>query len=234
MSSNIKNTGWVDDVILYQSYSSLQNILPMTEERLPIKCDHPQADTIPPHWASQIERSTRLPDTGIVHVQVASDADRLTVEHMIYDAAMRGSGFALDEFNTNGTYSRKMFKASSTIVVKDSSNSCIGAVICGQTSFCRSQTAPVLGFHVVLRDSSVHSLGELLFNIAIEVAKHHGYSKILTDVYVCDQDIVALAYKCGFVTTASIPKSGYIKNYGYCDANLMVYCINSFQLFSNM
>lgn len=62
--------------------------------------------------------------------------DKYYIEKLIHDEAATGAGgFALDEFNDDGSWSRKLMYSSMTLVMKDSSNGdIIGAAIIGETN----------------------------------------------------------------------------------------------------
>ena len=155
---------------------------------------------------------------------IASDSDLLQVEHMIHREALAGNGFGLDEFNKDGTYSRKSLYVSCTIVAKDSNDECVGAMLIGKPTLCRSKKSPMLGVYLVLPvNMQCTNLGMMMYDLAIKLVHHHQYQGLITDIFSCNHRLIEIASGTGFKITGSVPNSAYIKDVGHCDSVLMCY-----------
>ena len=141
---------------------------------------------------------------------------------MVYREALNGNGFGIDEFNANGTYSRKRLHTSCTIVLKDDSDILHGAMFVGQPQLCRSRAAPVLGVYVVVPENTYQrELSLVLYGLAKELARHHRCQGVLTDLFHCNHHIIEIATVAGFSFIGCIPNSAYVNGHGHCDSMLM-------------
>ena len=85
-----------------------------------------------------------------VSVQKANKQDVAVVNKMMYDAAQRVQGFAIDEYNVDNMFSRRLLRKVAVIVAKDTRDVILAAVIFGPTSFCRSASTNILGAYMIV------------------------------------------------------------------------------------
>ena len=66
-------------------------------------------------------------------LQASSDQDRFIIDQMMYEEASRGSGsYAIDEFDSQCRWNRKLLRKAATLVLKlDDSKEIIGSAILG-------------------------------------------------------------------------------------------------------
>ena len=161
-----------------------------------------------------------------ITVCVADDSQRLAVEGMLHDAAMQGQSIGLDEFNTDGTYARRTFRNSITIVLEDRKRTCLGGMFCGSSNIPRTKESPILGFQLILPlqssgDAETRKLGDIFYSTIKTLARHHKCYGILTDILTTDQETLQIAYRNGMMTVGGIPDSTYLKDDGYTGSLLM-------------
>ena len=143
---------------------------------------------------------------------------------MIHDEAGKGNWFGIDEFNKDGTYSRKRFHKSLTVIFRNASKDMVGAMLIGKSSLCRSKVSPMLGVYIVIPEDRVcFDLGRTMYEAAMRLAQHHECEGLITDVFSCCNKLIDLTTKTGFLITGSLPSSAYMAGFGHCDSVLMCY-----------
>ena len=234
LSLDIPKAGWTDDLIVFLPYPKW-NPNPETTPANPVRRTRQISDSLDIEWASCIEDKEYSSGSSRLRTKVASAEQRAEVEDMIYEAAMAGTSYGLDEFNTDVTYSRKMLRKSITIVLTDHLGGCAGAVLCGSSMFCRSSKAPILAFYIVhnnaknngkssskeASDGMKSDINLALYKTVIALAKHHHCFGIITDILSTDIEAIQAAQKHGLTIVGSVPHSAYVKGQGHTDSLLM-------------
>ena len=234
LSLDIPKAGWTDDLIVFLPYPKW-NPNPETTPANPVRRTRQISDSLDIEWASCIEDKEYSSGSSRLRTEVASAEQRAEVEDMIYEAAMAGTSYGLDEFNTDGTYSRKMLRKSITIVLTDHLGGCAGAVLCGSSMFCRSSKAPILAFYIVhnnaknngkssskeASDGMKSDINLALYKTVIALAKHHHCFGIITDILSTDIEAIQAAQKHGLTIVGSVPHSAYVKGQGHTDSLIM-------------
>ena len=161
---------------------------------------------------------------------VANESHRLAVERMLYDAAMRGQSYGLDEFDPDGTYARRTFRSSITIVLVDKKGTCLGGMFCGSSIMSRGKDSPILSFYMIFppqtsgggsAGGSAQDVADILYPSLRTLARHHKCYGTMTDILTTDHVALDIAYKHGMLTVGSIPDSTYLKGQGYTGSLLM-------------
>ena len=235
LSITIPKAGWTDDLIVFIPFFNWSPKPTETFPYKPQKCIKPSFDSLDMEWASCVDGKEYSSGSSRLRTKIASTEQRAYVEDMIYEAAMAGASYGLDEFNTDGTYSRKMLRKSITIVLTDHLGGCAGAVLCGSSMFCRSSKAPILAFYIVHnnaknngRSSSKEAsrgikseINLALYKTVIALAKHHHCFGIITDILSTDIEAFQAAQKHGLTLVGSVPHSAYVKGQGHTDSLIM-------------
>ena len=231
LSIDVPDIGFTDDLIVYIPLYYPVQVLKRSIPELPLACYIPKEDSIASDFAMPINNLMFQVHDKPAIVKIANTYQRLELEKMIYNSAAQGESFGLDEFDGDGTYSRKLFHTSMTIVLSQDSR-CIGGIICGSSALCRSRNAPNLGFQLVI-DKLTSSetqlkypidndgVSDVLYEVVQKLAQHHKYKGIITNILFSDSASIKQAMKHQLVITGSIPYSAYVKGKGNTHALLM-------------
>ena len=163
-----------------------------------------------------------LPTVLKLTVEVASDKDRVTVNDMIYNAALDGDGFSVDEFTADGYLNCKMFKKTLTVVVKNKAGEVIGAAILGPSSLpCIHETDQLAVYIIVLKSHKRIGVAKSLGNIGLKFAEQNGFKCILMDAFVTNQGAVGLSQYFRMNILGTLRLCGFLKGQGYTDSLIL-------------
>ena len=135
---------------------------------------------------------------------------------MIRQAAEESDGFAIDEFNNEGHFNRKLLFDSQVVVAKTSDDVIVATAVLGPSKACRAYNpSQVGGYMLVNKDFRGKGVGQSFFKYLAKQGKEVGVSAILTDAYATCFPALQFLNKLDFMVTGTFPHCGYMKNKGY-------------------
>ncbi len=178
-----------------------------------------------PDWVltpttTPIQLHATLSDYSAVSISSATSEDIHHVEVLIRDAAIHGSGFALDEF-MDGYFNRKLLLKSHTLAAKTSNGDVIGGAVFGPCALCRSRSSQIIMAHVVIHPH-YHGKGvcQILLSTVEEYARETKMLGVFVSCFVTDHPQTLFLMRNGYVCVCSIPKSGFVNGNGVTDCAL--------------
>lgn len=154
-----------------------------------------------------------------VRLELAGHSAILEVEEMIQQAAAKGEGFALDEFNEDGMLNRKLLRHSITLAAcRISDKALIGGAVIGPSNLTREIHTSSLGGYVVIGEEfRRQGYGTDVVTICERIGQTFGYSNVTSDILYSPAGLPALqlAMSKGYTVTGQIPECAYVKDVGF-------------------
>ena len=141
---------------------------------------------------------------------------------MIWSAAKDGDGFCLDEFcPKDGNFLHKFILDPKVLVAIDHQGDIKGAAVCGFSSLTRVPGCLYAAYFFVTKDERRKGIATALLNSVCNISQTNHCDMLFLDVLSNNQPAMEWLYKQGFVTTGSIPHSGFVLNRGLTSVLLM-------------
>ncbi len=156
---------------------------------------------------------------GIVRIRPASTAEEIWLAEDLWRiAAMKGDGFALDEFTSKGSLNRKFFTKPDVIIAENVSGNIIGTAIVGKTKLTRDDNN--IGHCYVATDDKYQGqgIGKALLDYSLTTMQQQKYKGCIIDTFINNHKMHKLLTKRDFRVYGTIPLAGYVKNQGPTDS----------------
>ncbi len=153
-------------------------------------------------------------------IKAADTTEIPTIEEMIRHSAINADGFAVDEFDEDGSFNHRLLHKPKAIVLKDSSSKILGAAVYGFSKLSRVPGSIFGSYFLVEKEKRRMGIGTLLLNTVTSIAKEVQCSTLVFDVYIDNHHAITWLNKYGFICTGSLSNSGYMVGKGFTDTLL--------------
>ena len=162
-----------------------------------------------------------LSQAGEMSMHLANREELIEIEHMIRDAAEKGEGFGMDEFNPSGLQCRRFLKTSKAYVVKNQAGVTLGGGIYGESAFSRNKGLLATSYIVVKEEHRKCNIATEVLNHFMDMARADGYGHYLQDVLITKRSfaMIILLQKLGFSISGSFPMCAFVKDVGFVNSD---------------
>ncbi len=157
-----------------------------------------------------------------LRIKGATQSEAQEVENLIFASAQKGDGFNRDEFcPKNGHFLHTFLQDPKTLVAVDKNGAVRGAAVCGFSTLARTAKSLFGAYFVVKGSDRRQGIGSGLLEAVTELCKKENCGMLLFDVFHNNNVALQFLKKHGFLTTGSLPHSGYVVNNGFTDSLLL-------------